>query len=137
MIEHPRIDELMEAVATWIDGVRDSLPARDAYLARVAVNALGVVRREIDLGPRAEAAAASRLTELLDQKADLKVLNIELCKRIRVGAMDVTTPGLLNVLKANITEQITIDQPSYKPDLGRSQKGRSESADSRLTADDF
>ena len=117
MIEHPRIDELIEAVASWIEGVRDSLPARDAYLARVAVNALGVVRREIDLGPRAAAAAASRLTELLDQKADLAVLNIELCKRIRVGEVNINTPGLLNVLKANIIEQITIDQPGYKPNL--------------------
>jgi hypothetical protein len=127
LIEHPRIAELIEAVATWIDGVRDSLPARDAYLARVAVNALGVVRREIALGPRAEAAAAGRLTQLLDRKADLKGLNIELCKRIRAGAMDVTTPGLLNALKANITEQIAIDQPGYKPDPGRPRKGRSQS----------
>jgi hypothetical protein len=127
LIEHPRIEELIEAVATWIDGIRDSLPSRDAYLARVAVNALGVVRREIDLGPRAGSAAAGRLTQLLGQKADLKVLNIELCKRIRAGEMDVTTPGLLNALKANITEQIAIDQPGYKPDLGQPRKGRSQS----------
>jgi hypothetical protein len=30
--------------------------------------------------------------------------------------MDAATPGLLTTLRANITEQIAIDQPSYAPE---------------------
>lgn len=118
MIEHPKAEELVDAVAKWIDGVRPSLAARDAFLARVAVNVLGVVRRELTLGPAAEAAATARLRDLLGHDGDLKALNDELCERLRSGEMGVATPGLLAALKANITEQIAIDQPNYKPDPG-------------------
>ena len=45
MITHPRTEELVEAVARWIDTIRPELKPRDAFLARVAVNVLGVVQR--------------------------------------------------------------------------------------------
>ncbi|HEX5378488.1 MAG TPA: DUF6285 domain-containing protein [Phenylobacterium sp.] len=118
MIEHPRAEELVEAVARWIDGIRPGLPPRDAFLARVAVNVLGVVRRELTLGPAAEAAAVERLSALLGHEGDFKTLNAELCDRLRAGEMDIATPGLLAALKASITEQIAIDQPNYAPDPG-------------------
>lgn len=118
MIEHPRAEELLDAVAGWIDSVRPSLEPRDAFLARVAANALSVVRRELVQGPAAEAAAIARLASLLGQDGDLATLNAALCARLRDGAMDRDTPGLLAALKANITEQIAIDQPSYKPEPG-------------------
>ena len=44
MIEHPKAEELVEAVARWIDGVRPQLAPRDAFLARVAANALRSMR---------------------------------------------------------------------------------------------
>jgi hypothetical protein len=113
VIEHPRAEELVEAVARWIDSIRPNLPPRDAFLARVAANALGVVRRELIQGPPAQAAAVERLSALLGHEGDLATLNAELCDRLRTGQMDATTPGLLAALKANITDQIAIDQPNY------------------------
>ncbi|MCI3133501.1 DUF6285 domain-containing protein [Phenylobacterium aquaticum] len=113
MIEHPKAEELVEAVSKWIDSVRPSLPPRDAFLARVAVNVLGVVQRELALGPAAEANAVRRLRDLLGQEGDFQALNAQLCEAIRSGEMGVETPGLLAALKANITEQIAIDQPNY------------------------
>lgn len=118
MIEHPRADELVDAVAKWIDSVRGSLPPRDAFLARVAINVLGVVGRELTQGPGAAAAATERLSALLGSGGNLKALDLELCERLRAGEMDAKTPGLLAVLKANITDQIAIDQPNYNPDPG-------------------
>ena len=113
MIEHPRADELTEAVAKWIESVRPGLTGRDAFLARVAANVLSVVRRELIQGPAAEAAAIERLSVLLGHEGDLAALNADLCERLRAGEMDVATPGLLSALKANITDQIAIDQPNY------------------------
>ncbi len=113
MIEHPRAEELVEAVARWIDFIRPNLPPRDAFLARVAANVLSVVRRELILGPAAEAAAIERLGALLGHDGDLAALNAELCERLRTGQMDAATPGLLAALKGNITDQIAIDQPNY------------------------
>lgn len=120
MIDHPRAEELVEAVALWIESVRPGLNnPRDAFLARVAGNALGVVKRELAQGPAAEAAATARLAGLLGREGDLAELNRELCARLRAGEMGRDTPGLLAALKANIGEQIAIDQPSYVPEPGR------------------
>lgn len=116
MIDHPRAEELVEAVARWIDSVRPGLPPRDAFLARVAANALGVVRRELIEGPAAEAAARARLADLLGHEGSIAELNADLCERLRTGTMDRDTPGLLAALRANITDQIAIDQPSYAPE---------------------
>lgn len=113
MIEHPRADELIEAVAGWVESIRPQLNPRDAFLSRVAVNALNAVKRELSQGPAAEVAARSRLSALLGMEADLGTLNAELCERLRRGEMDVATPGLLAALKAGIEDQIAIDQPSY------------------------
>ena len=113
MIEHPRADELVEAVAGWVESIRPQLNPRDAFLSRVAVNALNAVKRELVQGPAAEAAAIARLSPLLGMEGDLKTLNAELCERLRTGRMDVSTPGLLAALKAGIEDQIAIDQPTY------------------------
>lgn len=119
MIENPRADELVEAVARWIDSVRPGLPPRDAFLARVAANVLSVVKRELTLGPPAEASATARLADLLGHGGSLAELNAELCAKLRDGQMDRDTPGLLAALKANIVEQIAIDQPNYAPEPSR------------------
>lgn len=114
MITHPRADELAEAVARWIDQIRPSLDPRNAFLARVAANALGTIAREITQGPAAEAAGAQRLTVLLDHAGAIDDLNRDLCERLRAGRMDASTPGLLAALRANVLEQLAIDQPNYR-----------------------
>ena len=114
MITHPKAEELTEAVARWIDGIRPSLDPRNAFLARVAANALGAISRELTLGPAAEAAATERFVTLLDHRGGHAELNSELCERIRTGRMTVETPGLLPALRANTLEQLAIDQPGYR-----------------------
>jgi len=116
MITHPTAVELVDVVARWIDGVRPSLTGRDAFMARVAVNALGIVSRELTSGPGAEAAAVARFSELLGREGGFAELNAELCRRLREGEMDRATPGLLAALEACALEQIAIDQPNYQPD---------------------
>ena len=57
MIRHPTALELIDAVARFIEErAAPALKDRDAFHARVAVNALGVVRRELEAGAAAEAA---------------------------------------------------------------------------------
>ena len=114
MITHPRTEELVEAVSGWIDSIRPSLQnPRDAFLARVAVNVLGVVRRELIQGPAAEAAATERLAALLGHQGSFAELNSELCRALNAGTLDASTPGLLAALKANALDQVAIDQPNY------------------------
>ncbi len=114
MITHPRAEELTEAVARWIDEVRPGLDPRNAFLARVAANMLGVVARQQQLGPAAEAAATKRFIVLLDHQGEYADLNSELCEKLRAGTLDAATPGLIETLKANVLDQLAIDQPNYR-----------------------
>lgn len=114
MITHPKPEELTEAVAAWIEEIRPSLDPRNAFLARVAANALATVGRELALGDAAKAAATQRFTDLLGHGGTYEGLAWELCEKLRAGEMGVTTPGLLAALRANTLEQLAIDQPNYR-----------------------
>lgn len=116
MITHPRTEELVEAVALWIEQIRPTLDPRNAFLARVAANALATVRREITDGPEAEAEAVARMGEVLGRAGTYAELNAELCARIRSGELTAETPGLLAALQAMARDQLAIDQPSYRPE---------------------
>jgi hypothetical protein len=114
VITHPKAEELAEAVARWIDQIRPGLDPRNAFLARVAANALGTVARELALGEGAEARAARRLAEVLGHPGAHAELTSELCARLRSGELHAQTPGLLAALRANVLDQLAIDQPNYR-----------------------
>jgi len=114
MITSPTSLELIDAVIGFIEQrAAPQLKDRDAFLARVAVNALAAVRREIELGPDAEAAAAERLRALLGHDGDFTALNTELCDRLASGELTAKDPQVLAHLKASIIDQVRIDQPNY------------------------
>ena len=116
MITHPRTEELALAVAAWIDQIRPGLDPRNAFLARVAANAMATIGREITQGPAAEAAAVAAMAEVLGRAGTYDDLNAELCARIHSGDLTVETPGLLAALRIMADDQLAIDQPSYKPE---------------------
>jgi hypothetical protein len=114
VITHPKTEELAESVRRWIEEIRPSLDGRNAFLARVAANALATVARELSQGPAAEAEAVRLMTDLLGREGAFEELNAELCARIRVGGLTETSPGLLPALHTMAMAQLAIDQPSYK-----------------------
>jgi len=114
MISHPTASELIDSVIRFIEErAAPNLKDRDAFHARVAVNALAAVRREIEAGAAAEAAQTARLSALLGEDGDWNSLNTRLCDQIRVGALSPTDPGLLAHFRASIIDQVRIDQPGY------------------------
>ena len=113
MTSHPTADELLQAVSGFIERIAPTLDDRDVFLARVAVNALSVVRREMTARPKVEAAAAARLQELLHIGGDFAVLNGALCDAIRSGLFDQDEGELLSHLRALAIDQVGIDQPTY------------------------
>jgi hypothetical protein len=116
VITHPRTEELVESVRLWIDEIRPTLDPRNAFLARVAANAMATVYRELTVGPAADAEAVARMGEVLGRSGTYEELNAELCARIRSGELTVESPGLLVALTAMAKNQLAIDQPSYKPE---------------------
>ncbi|HYG27725.1 MAG TPA: DUF6285 domain-containing protein [Caulobacteraceae bacterium] len=114
MITSPTAAELIEAVIGFIEQrAVPQLRDRDAFLAKVAVNALAAVKREIELGPQAQADAAERLRALLGRDGDFGTLNAELCDRLASGELTAGDPQVLAHLKATVIDQVKIDQPSY------------------------
>jgi hypothetical protein len=93
--ERPTPDELAEAIEEFLAG--EVLPTLDDPRARfrmlVALNALGIVRRELAKLPPADDAEQRKLA-----------------KRIRAG--DVPT-GTLARVKADVAERLLIASPHY------------------------
>jgi hypothetical protein len=112
---HPTTPELVEALVLFIENtVAPQLKDRDAFLARVAVNALNTVARELEQGAGLKAQATRRLRPLLEQPdGTYDALNTELCTAIREGRMTAATPGLLEHLQAETIDRVRIDQPNY------------------------
>lgn len=113
-MDQPSALEIITAVREFID--RHAIPqlsGRTAFHARVAVNALAIVARELETGPDANAREHASLEALLGQSGTLHDLNTELCRRIRVGDIDVHDPRLGKHLTALTLSKVEIDQPTY------------------------
>lgn len=114
MMDQPSALELVTAVKEFIENhAMPQLMGHTAFHARVAANALGIVARELEFGPKSGAEELHRLEDLLGMKGTLEELNRELCRRIRTGDIGMTTPGLGAHMRATTIDKVAIDQPSY------------------------
>ena len=113
-MDQPSMRELVEAVREFLETkAMPELKGHTAFHARVATNALAIVVRELDRGPKASHEELARLRGLLAQDGTLEELNRELCKRIRSGAFTMQTPGLVEHLEQTTRDKVAIDQPGY------------------------
>jgi hypothetical protein len=114
MYDPPSPPEILAAVARFLkDEVAPATTGHLSFQARVAANALEMMRRQLELGPQQDAAEQARLTALLGVEGDLLALNAELSRRIAAGELDLSTPGLADHLWATTLAKMAVDQPSY------------------------
>jgi hypothetical protein len=114
MQDPPTITELLDATAAFLREVAvPQLSGHASFHARVAANALDIVKRELDLRPTAERDEHARLQALLHTDGSLEELNAVLSRRIAAGAVDLQTPGLAQHLWATTLAKLAIDQPTY------------------------
>ncbi len=114
----PTPDELLELVARYLtDVAMPLLPPAAAFHARVAANVLQVVRRQVELAPRQDAAELARLAALgvtTDAPApDLPAANAALARAIAEGRIESADPALLAHLWQSTFERLAVDQPGY------------------------
>ncbi len=115
MQDSPHPEDLLAAVAGYLrDKAFPQLQGQAAFHARVAANALDIVRRQLALAPEAEAAEAARLRALLGAAGSLEQLNRLLCQRIASGEMGLHTPGLAEHLWRVTLDKLAVDQPGYE-----------------------
>ena len=114
MLDSPTPVEILEVLAAMIrDQLVPQLPPDAVFHARVAANAIDLVRRQLQTGDALEAASLVRLQQLLGRQGDAAVLERELCERIRSGSLTTDSPGLIDHLMACTLAKMSIDQPSY------------------------
>jgi len=114
MQDQPGPGEILAAVARFLkEEVAPATAGHTSFQARVAANALEMMRRQLDLAPAEEKAEHARLKALLGMDGDLAVLNAELAHRIEAGDLDFSTPGLADHLWATTLAKLAVDQPSY------------------------
>ena len=100
--------ELVEAVREFLE--RDVMSATDGrvqFHTRVAVNVLGMVQRELDLGPAQAAAHHERLAAL--GFAD----EAELAAAIRAGTVDDRYDEIKAAVAATVRDKLTVANPKY------------------------
>jgi uncharacterized protein DUF6285 len=114
MQDPPSITELLEATASFLREVAvPQLTGHASFHARVAANALDIVKRELELRPSAERDEHARLQALLHTDGSLEHLNALLSRRIAAGEIDLQTPGVAEHLWATTLAKVAIDQPTY------------------------
>jgi uncharacterized protein DUF6285 len=114
MQDPPTITELLEAAAAFLREVAvPQLSGHASFHARVAANALDIVKRELELRPAAERDEHTRLQALLHTDGSLEQLNALLSRRIAAGEIDLQTPGAAEHLWATTLAKVAIDQPTY------------------------
>jgi len=116
--DRPTASELLAAIADFLR--EEAIPALDraeprlGFQMRVAVNALGILEREAQLGPAADAAEHTRLVTLLGRDGSLADLNRELARQLRGGERDERDTGLMAHLEATIADKIAIANPKWR-----------------------
>lgn len=104
----PSAAELVESVREWLQGdVLASTEGRLQYHARVAINVLSIVERELALGARQEAAHAVRLGVLgVADDADLSAA-------IRSGALDDRLDEVRDLVWQSVRDKLAVANPKY------------------------
>lgn len=107
----PSAAELVEAVREFLE--RDVVTATDGRIrfhARVAVNVLRMVERELALGPRMVEDHADRL-QRLGVASDAA-----LAQAIRDGSLDGRRDEVLATVRAAVRDKLRIANPDYLDD---------------------
>lgn len=111
----PTASEIVAAVQAWLE---NGAPDAAGFAGKVAANALGIVARELDLGPAAQASAVTRLEALTGRTGPFAALEQALCDMIERHEIALTDPTLVTHLRATARDRLAIDQPRYHSLLG-------------------
>lgn len=113
MIDPPAAEALIGSVARYLRQSQDTAAGTRRFEDKVAVNALEIAQRELDMRERILCDEQARLTWILDQSGDLRELNEILCERILTGAIDPGAQPVRDHLWATAMAKVSVDQPSY------------------------
>jgi Domain of unknown function (DUF6285) len=112
--DRPTAAELVASVREYLE--RDVMPAtegRVAFHARVAVNVLGMVERELEVGEAQDAAERDRLVALLGREGTIRELTESLALGIRDGSLDVPWTDVVDTVRETVRAKLDVANPRY------------------------
>ena len=104
----PTAAQLVEAVREFLErDVMEATEGRVQFHTRVAINALNMVQRELDLGPEQAAAHKASLERLgvADEAA--------LAGAIRSAELDDRRPEIVEILRQTVRAKLEVANPRY------------------------
>jgi hypothetical protein len=112
--DRPTAIELVAAVREYLErDVMEGTEGRIAFHARVAVNVLGMVERELELGESQDAAEHARLVTLLGTDGTIDELTELLAADIRRGTMDSRWAETVDHVRATVRAKLEVANPKY------------------------
>lgn len=104
----PTAAQLVEAVREFLESdVLSHTDGRIRFHTRVAINVLGMVLRELEVGPSLEAAHAKRLGRLGFANDG------ELARAIREGAVDDRLNEVREAVRESVADKLAVSHPDY------------------------
>ncbi|HEX5097272.1 MAG TPA: DUF6285 domain-containing protein [Acidimicrobiia bacterium] len=112
--DRPTAAELVAAVREFLErDVMEATEGRVQFHARVAVNALGMVERELEQSAAMAAAERVRAAAILGHDGDARDLERELAAAIRSGAVDGEDGAVRAHVRATVREKLLVANPKY------------------------
>jgi hypothetical protein len=112
--DRPNAIELIAAVREFLEhDVLRATQGRVQFHTRVAVNALGMIERELTEGRALTDAERGRAAALLGHDASADVLERELAAAIRDGRLDDCLDDVRRHVRATVREKLLVANPSY------------------------
>lgn len=110
----PSSADLVLAVSQHLEqSVLPSLEGEQAFTLRVAIHALGIVERELRLGPGLEVEDQLQLEALLGGSLPTGATD-PLIDALRHGELGLKTNGLLGYLIDRTKRRLSVDNPRYR-----------------------
>jgi hypothetical protein len=112
--DRPTATELVTAVREYLErAVMPSTEGRVAFHARVAVNVLGMVERELELGAAQDAEEHERLVALLGRDGSVRELTEMLASGIRDGSLDIPWSDTVAAVRETVRAKLEVANPRY------------------------
>jgi Domain of unknown function (DUF6285) len=117
--DRPTAAELVAAVREFLEhDVFDAVEGRVQFHTRVAINALGMVERELVTGPQLAEAEHARAAALLGTTVDAAEHERTLAARIRDGTLDDQDDAVRAHVRATVREKLLVANPGYIGESG-------------------
>lgn len=110
----PTAADLVQAVRQHLEEkILPKLQGSDVFYLRIALNALGIVERELREGPALAEADRQELLALLGSTNTTDADQV-LLEKLKSGELDVNSTGLLDYLTTRTQRRLSVDNPRYK-----------------------